>query len=175
MPPSVAGHWSSACVAQPQADGSTLYATLDLTGNGPDRWALTYTLHGDAGCTAKLAAIAIRGSYEVTGPAAVAGAWNARFGFDDKTITPYAQPIADALTAAHCGGSPWQLGVAQSVYAGGCTAFGQYPQAQCTADYDLLDVEGATLHFGNRPADNNMCTPDRRPMQLSAIALIEQR
>jgi len=171
----VTGHWLSTCVAQPQADGSTLYATLDLTGTGSDRWALTYTLHDDAACTAKLVAITIRGSYEVAGPATVAGAWDARFGFDDKTITPYAQPIADALATAHCGDAPWQLGVAQSVYAGGCAAFGQYPQAQCTPDYDLLDVAGATLHFGNRPADNNMCTPDRRPAQLSSIALIEQR
>lgn len=174
-PPSVTGHWLSACVAQPQADGSTLYATLDLTGGDPDRWSLAYTLHGDAACTAKLVTIAIRGSYQVTGPAAVPGAWDARFGFDDKTITPYAQPIADALTAAHCGDAAWQLGAAQSVYAGGCAAFGQYPQARCTADYDLLDVAGAALRFGNRPADNNMCTPDRRPTQLSPIELTAQR
>jgi hypothetical protein len=55
--------------------------------------------------------------------------------------------------------------------AAGCAAFGQYPAAQCPADFDLLDVDGGTLHFGNRPADNNMCTPDRRPTQLSTVGL----
>ena len=173
--PSVAGHWLSACVPQPQADGSTLYATLELTGSDPDRWALAYTLHGDAACAAQLVTIAIHGGYELDEPSPVVpGARDARFAFDDKTITPYVQPIADALGAAHCGSAAWQLGVAQSVYAAGCATFGQYPQAQCSADYDLIDVEGATLHFGNRPADNNMCTPDRRPAELSPIGLTKQ-
>lgn len=172
--PSVTGHWRSACVAQPQADGSTLYATLDLTGTAPSAWALAYTLHGDAACGAKLVTIAIRGRYEVGEPSAIAGAWNARFGFDDKTITPFVQPIADALTAGHCGSAPWQIGAAQSVYAAGCAAFGQYAQPQCGADYDLLGIAGGALRFGNRPADNNLCTPDRRPAQLSALALEKQ-
>ena len=171
-PPSITGHWASACFASPQADGSTLYARIDLTGTSPDHWSLDYTLHGDAQCSAKLVTISIHGEYDVLEPSpAVSGAWDARFGFDDKTITPFVQPIADALGAAKCGTDPWQLGVAQSVYAGGCTAFGQYPQAQCSADYDLLSIEGTTLRFGNRPADNDMCTPEKRPTQLSSLAL----
>ena len=172
-PPSVTGHWASACFAAPQADGSTLYASLDLVGTDPDHWSIDYTLHGDAQCTAKLVTISIHGEYDVLEPSpTVSGAWDARFGFDDKTITPFAQPIADALGAAKCGTAPWQLGVAQSVYAGGCAAFGQNPQEKCSADYDLLSVQGTTLHFGNRPADNDMCTPDKRPTQLSSLALV---
>lgn len=172
--PSLAGHWRSTCVPQPQADGSTLYATLDLTGSAPSAWALAYTLHGDAACAARLVTIAIRGRYEVGEPSAIAGAWTAPFGFDDKTITPFVQPIADALAAGHCGSAPWQLGAAQSVYAAGCAPFGQYAQPQCAADFDLLSVTGSALRFGDRPADNNLCTPARRPAQLSALTLEKQ-
>lgn len=173
--PSVTGKWTSACFPSPQADGSTLYGRIDLTGTDPDRWALDYTLHGDAACTSKVVQVSIHGQYDVIEPSpTVKDAWNARFGFDDKTITPFVQPVADALGAASCGTSPWQVGVAQSVYENGCAAFGQYPKSQCDADYDLLSIEGSTLHFGNRPADNNMCTPDKRPTQLSTVALTRQ-
>jgi len=173
-PPSITGHWASTCFASPQADGSTLYAKLDLTGTDPNKWSLDYTLHGDAQCSAKLVTISIHGAYDVLEPSpTVSGAWDARFGFDDKTITPFVQPIADALGAAKCGTSAWQVGVSQSVYANGCAAFGQYPQSKCQADYDLLSIEGTTLHFGNRPADNDMCTADKRPTQLSALALVK--
>jgi hypothetical protein len=170
--PSVTGHWTSACFASPQADGSTLYARLDLTGTDPNQWSLDYTLHGDAQCSAKVVTISIHGEYDVIEPSkTVSGAWDVRFGFDDKTITPFVQPVADALGGAKCGTTPWQVGVAQSVYAGGCLAFGQYPQTQCPEDYDLLSVDGTTLRFGNRPANNDMCTPDKRPTQLSTVAL----
>jgi len=170
--PTVTGQWASSCFASPQADGSTAYARLALTGTDPNHWSLDYTLHGDAQCSAKLVTISIHGDYDVLEPSkTVPNAWDARFGFDDKTITPFVQPLADALGAAKCGTAPWQVGVAQSVYAGGCTAFGQYPKSQCEADYDLLSVDGTTLHFGNRPADNDMCAPEKRPTQLSAIGL----
>lgn len=46
------------------------------------------TLHGDPACTTKLVVIAIRDSFQVSGPSAVTGAWEARFGCDDKTIPP---------------------------------------------------------------------------------------
>ena len=173
--PSVAGHWRSDCIPSPQADGSTLYAKLDLVGTGADRWALDYTLHGDAACTVELVTISIDGTYAVDKASkTVPDAWDARFAFDDKRITPHVQPLADALAGAHCGTGTWQVGVAQSVYAGGCAAFGQYPAAQCPADYDLLSVEGTQLRFGARPADNNMCTADKRPTALASISLTKQ-
>ena len=170
--PNVTGHWTSACFPSPQADGSTLYGRIDLVGTDPNHWTLDYVLHGDAQCSAKVVTTSIHGEYEVIDPSTVVqGAWNARFGFDDKTITPFVQPVADALGAAKCGSAPWQVGVAQSVYAGGCAAFGQYPQAQCPADYDLVSTDGTTLHFGNRPTDNDMCTAEKRPTALSPLAL----
>ena len=144
-----------------------------MVGTDPDHWALDYTLHGDAACTAKVVNVAIHGEYQVVEPSQIESTWNARFGFDDKTITPFVQPVADALGAASCGSGPWQVGVAQSVYDKGCAAFGQYPKAQCEADYDLLSVEGKTLHFGNRPANNDMCTADKRPTQLSTVSLVQ--
>jgi len=173
--PSVAGHWRSECLPTPQANGSTLYATLDLVGTGTDRWALDYTLHGDAACSAALVTVSIDGTYSIDEPSkVVTDAWNARFGFDDKRITPRVQQLADALTAAHCGTAAWQVGAAQSVYTAGCAAFGQYPAAQCAADYDLVAVDGNSLRFGARPADNNLCNPDKRPTALASISLTKQ-
>jgi hypothetical protein len=52
----------------------------------------------------------------------------------------------------------------------GCLGFGQYPKTQCSADYDLVKVEGDKLQFGKRPADNNMCTPGKRPTALNPNA-----
>ncbi len=44
---------------------------------------------------------------------------------------------------------------------------GQRPIAACEADYDLAHVEGERLTFGARPADNDLCTPAKRPVALS--------
>jgi hypothetical protein len=58
----------------------------------------------------------------------------------------------------------------------GCPALGQYPVADCSQDYAIAKLEngGDVLRFGTRPADNNMCTPDKRPTELSPVALTKQ-
>ena len=40
------------------------------------------------------------------------------------------------------------------------------PVADCGLDHDLMAMDAAGLYFGQRPADNDMCTPDRRPTAL---------
>lgn len=72
-----------------------------------------------------------------------------------------------------CAG-PCGLDDPQSVAEEGCAAFGQYPVDACPADYDLVARDGDTLYFGQRPADNDMCTPERRPTELSPLALALQ-
>ncbi len=49
----------------------------------------------------------------------------------------------------------------------GCAGFGQYPGADCPADYDVVKRDGDDLFFGARPADNDMCTAAKRPAALS--------
>jgi hypothetical protein len=46
----------------------------------------------------------------------------------------------------------------------GCAAW--RPVAVCGEDHDLLALSDAGLHFGVRPADNDMCTPDKLPTAL---------
>jgi hypothetical protein len=163
----IAGHWLSSCFDQ--GDGTFAQLDFDIE---TAQWALDYEVHGSASCDAPLATVHIDGPYAIEGASAtVANAFDARFGFANKTITPHAQPIADALEAGGCGGSPWQLDQPQSVADDGCAAFGQLPVAQCPADYDLVARDGDALRFGKRPADNAMCSADARPEELSPLSL----
>jgi hypothetical protein len=168
--PSIAGRWVSDCTPSPQADGSTQYFRLDFDIQAAD-WAVDYTVHGDAACTVPLVTVHIEGPYTFERPSdAVAGAWEARFGFTRKTIRPEVDGLRDFLNSLEgCGTNDFATGVAQDVYASGCPSFGQYPQAICEADYDLVRLEGDSLVFGVRPADNNMCAPDRRPSAMSPV------
>jgi hypothetical protein len=170
--PDLSGRWVSACLPQPQADGSTNYIDLDFDLTA-DRWALDYVTYGDETCATELVTVHIEGPYELTGASpTLDDVYEARFGFDDKTITPHVTPLADMLNGLDgCGTSAFEVGVSQSVYAAGCPAFGQYPQDVCSADYDLVRLDGDQLTFGNRPADNDMCQPDRRPTELSQLVL----
>lgn len=169
--PSVAGRYGSACLSQKQADGSTTYYDLafDITDK---RWDLDYVVYGDDQCKNKLVTVKIAGPYEVGQPSKAApGAYEATFAFDTKTITPHVDGLAGALAQMGCGSGTWKAGEGQSVFDDkGCPGFGQYPKSQCTADYDLVKVEGDKLQFGKRPADNNMCSPDKRPAELNPTA-----
>lgn len=166
--PSIAGHWESECL--PNEREQFFRLIFDLTDTD---WELDYVVHGDAACSVPLVTVHVEGAYELTAPSlAVPGAWEARFGFDAKTITPHADPIRDYLASIEgCGAAEWQTGVAQDVYQTGCSGFGQYPRERCDADYDLVRLEGGALSFGQRPADNDMCTPERRPTAISPVAL----
>jgi hypothetical protein len=169
----IAGAWRSACLSQPQGDGSTLYATLsfDIT---DARWDLDYVLWGDDECaSAKLLTVAIGGPYAVLGRSVtVEGAYDGRFDFNLRTMTPHVQDFADALASAPgCGDGDFSVGVASDVLEKGCAPFGQYPRIDCPADHDLFARVGDTLRFGERPADNDMCTEARRPKSLGTAVL----
>ena len=162
----VAGHWTSDCAPTP--DGK--HFTMDFH-NTADHWQLAYVVFGDAACTSKLVAVDVTGPYEIGAVSpTVAGAREAVFHFDRKTITPAIQPLADALNGMDCGGG-FAVGAPRDIYDHGCAGFGQYPRAACSADYDVVWREGDQLRFGARPADNNMCTPDHRPTALSPLVL----
>jgi hypothetical protein len=54
--------------------------------------------------------------------------------------------------------------------AAGCAGLGQYPLSSCDRDYDLVSIDGDTLRFGERPADNNMCSEEKRPTATAGLA-----
>lgn len=173
--PDLAGRWKSACLASPQSDGTTQHTDLDFTIDASS-WAVDYTVHGNETCTAPFVRVHIAGPYTLVAPSSqVPGAWDAVFSFTTKTATPEMDAAVGFLSGlANCGDGSFTLGTADDVYTAGCPGLGQYPQSSCSADHDLVKRDGDTLRFGSRPADNNLCTDDRRPTALSAAVLTRQ-
>jgi len=173
--PDLAGRYLSDCLSAPQADGSTSYFVLDFD-IADDAWAVDYTVFGDGTCQSPLFTVRIDGPYEIGAPSEIVdGAYDATFAFADKTITPHAQPIVAMLEGMdQCGTEAWVLDQPQSIYATGCPALGQYPEASCAADHDLVKLDGDSLQFGARPANNDMCTAERRPTALNPVLFRRQ-
>jgi hypothetical protein len=167
--PDIRGRWLSPCL--PQDGGQSFSLDFDLT---QARWALDYAAFGDGDCQVPFLTVHIEGPWEYERPsAAVEGAFEARFGFSEKTVTPHMEAAAGFLASeAGCGRDDgFAEGQATSIYDHGCPGLGQYPRAQCDADYDLVALAGGNLQFGARPADNDMCAPARRPTALSGLPL----
>jgi hypothetical protein len=173
--PSLAGHWvSPTCESSPGQGGSTNHFTRDFTLTATD-WTLAFTLFGDAACTQKLATIDIGGTYRVAGESSrVSGAREAQFTFARRRVIAEAKGFADFLGTTGCGAQPWIAGTPQDLLAGGCAQLGAYPLARCASDNDLVKVDGDKLWFGQRPADNDMCTPERRPQALGAAPVVRR-
>lgn len=174
-PPALAGRYISACTPQPQADGSTNYFKLDFDLSAT-RWALDYIVFADEACSTKALTVNIEGPYEQTAPSdAVEGAWEARFAFDAKRMTPHVDFMVQTLSSIPgCGSSDWALDQTSDISTQGCAAFGQYPISECGADYDLVKLSDGGIQFGARPADNKMCEPAARPTALSPLVSVRQ-
>lgn len=99
------------------------------------------------------------------GAAAVPGAFEAVFGEQRKLVTLLTDDarIVQAFGFAGCG---LVAGAEVDISARGCAKW--KPVAHRGEDHDLLALGPQGLHFGVRPRDNDMCTPDRRPSTLLA-------
>ena len=125
-------------------------------------WDLDYVAHGAAGCTSSFLTVNIQGEYSLEGESdAAEGAREAVFGFSTKTVTGHMEQALEVINGA-CGVTDTAVDVALDI-SGGCAGLGAYPIAECAADYDIVFLSGNTLQFGARPADNNMCSADKRP------------
>ena len=114
-------------------------------------------------------------SYEVGATSAVAGARDGTFRFTRKTLRAHGAMAAGFLSSAQGCGRAFAADTDVDITAEGCAGLGQQPVSACGQDYDLVSLEGDNLRFGQRPADNNMCTPERRPAALSPLAMQRQR
>jgi hypothetical protein len=162
------GRWKSPCVDP--GSGQAIRLTFDLTA---DTWDLAYEVFGDVACASPFLTVDIAGPYSLGGPAAsVQGAREGRFVFAARTVTP-ASDAAASFLQTNCGGGPFATGVATDI-SGGCAALGAYPHSSCPADHDIVAREGDTIRFGQRPADNDMCSEAKRPTALSPLALTRQ-
>jgi Adenomatosis polyposis coli down-regulated 1 len=161
------GKWVSACTSNGMGGGFTL--NFDLT---ETTWKLDYIAFADAMCATKNLTVYIEGGYELgAASTAVMGAREGKFDFDVKTVTPHNDGAAGFLPMA-CGAGSFTVDMATDITAG-CPGLGAYPVADCPSDYDIVKLDGNTLQFGARPADNDMCTAAKRPTALG-VSLTKQ-
>ena len=130
------------------------------------KWTLRFTLYLDP--TKELPVFEFRtyGTYQVLESSKVVSeAYNALFLEEKKFLTLKTEnaELIQGFGFSPCG---LELGVEKDVSETGCSAWAAV--SECNEDHDLLslDAEGM-LFFGERPADNNMCTADRRPSKLT--------
>ena len=128
------------------------------------RWSLVFTHALDPAMEARTFRFRTEGPYGIGAPSeAVADAWEGDFTEERKYVTLLTEDpeIVEAFGMTDCG---LEHGVETDVSERGCAAW--RPVAVCGVDHDLLAMDGADLYFGVRPADNDLCTPDRRPTAL---------
>lgn len=158
------GRWKSACFTQGEGQAAqNVQLDFNIT---KDRWALDYVVFTEGSCKEPFLTNHIEGPYKIgAASGSVAGAYEGEFMFDKKTVTPHMDAAVTILEQA-CGENTYAVKTATDVLEKGCAGFGSRPSAQCAADYDLVKIEGDTLRFGKRPADNDMCVPEKRPTEL---------
>ncbi len=128
------------------------------------QWQLIFTHALDPAMTQRTFQFRTGGGYVITGPsAAVPGAYEATFDEDWKHVTLLTTipEVIAGMGMAECGLTP---NLETDISVTGCAAW--RPVAECGQDHDLLALDGTGLRFGQRPADNDMCTPDKRPTAL---------
>lgn len=129
-------------------------------------WTLVFTLSLDPAQKMKVFQFRTLGTYQVGARSrAVGGAYEAVFTENRKFLTLKTDDpkLAAAFGFGDCGLTPQQE---RDISESGCAAW--KPVRLCPADHDLLalDARGG-LSFGERPRDNDMCTPDKRPTKLT--------
>lgn len=128
------------------------------------RWQLVFTHALDTGMTVRTFQFRTGGPFEV-GEASpnVAGAFQTVFHENWKHVTLLTDDprIVAAMGMGDCG---LTYNLETYVSRTGCAAWA--PVADCGEDHDLFAMDESGIYFGVRPADNDMCTPDRTPTAL---------
>ncbi|MDP3278686.1 MAG: hypothetical protein Q8Q09_26080 [Deltaproteobacteria bacterium] len=162
----LAGRWRNACT--PNGSGGGFSLDFELTAS---EWRLDYVTYAEPACATRMVTVHIEGPYEIGARSAqVSGASEAVFRFTRKTVTAHNAGAVGFLSGLPMCTGPFEVDVARDISASGCAGLGQRPVAACAQDYDLVSVEGDSLRFGQRPADNDMCTADKRPSALAPVS-----
>lgn len=128
------------------------------------RWSLTFTHALDPAMTLRTFQFRTGGAFSVgAASTAVPGAFEGEFKEAWKHLTLLTEDpnLIAAFGMADCDLTP---NLETDISATGCAAWA--PVAECGMDHDLIALDASGVHFGVRPADNDMCTPDRRPTAL---------
>ena len=130
------------------------------------QWTLDFTLALDPEMKMQVFKFRTFGNYQIQEKSPqVANTYHAVFYEEKKFLT---LKTSDENLIKAFGFAPCHLtiDVEQDISANGCSAWKSVKD--CPGDYDLLslDKEGK-LYFGNRPADNDMCSAEKRPNSLT--------
>lgn len=130
------------------------------------KWTLVFTLGLDPELKMQVFQFRTFGTYKVQGKSnKVADTYNALFTEEKKLLT---LKTSDENLIRVFGFAPCNmtLDVEQDVSEKGCS--GWKSVADCPGDNDLLSLDkDGKLYFGNRPQDNDMCSPEKRPTSLT--------
>ena len=130
------------------------------------KWTLDFTLSLDPEMKMQVFNFRTFGTYKVQAKSTkVADTYNAVFYEEKKFLT---LKTSDENLIKAFGFAPCNLTVdiEQDVSVNGCS--GWKSVNECPGDYDLLSLDkDGKLYFGNRPQDNDMCSPDKRPTSLT--------
>jgi len=167
-PPSLVGGWNTACTPMSDKQGFSLDFDIQAA-----NWAVDYAVFGDKECKTKFFTVRIEGPYALGGASAAgAGIFDGKFSFAKKSITPHNDAAAKFLASADgCNTAGFKANTAKDISESGCAKLGQRPLKDCGADFDLVKVEGDVLTFGERPANQDMCTEAKRPKALSKLSM----
>lgn len=129
-------------------------------------WTLEFTLGLDPNLNNQVFQFRTFGSYKIIESSSIiTHAFNAEFGEDKKFLTLKTDDpqLIEAFGFSSCELIPF---VEKDISADGCALWKTVEE--CPIDYDLLAMdEKGLLYFGVRPPDNDMCSADKRPTQLT--------
>ncbi len=128
------------------------------------QWSLIFTHALDPAMTMRTFQFRTGGGYAVGAPSPVVeGAFQTVFDEDWKRVTLLTDvpEIVAGMGMAECN---LTVNLEADISGTGCAAW--RPVAVCGQDHDLLALSADGLHFGVRPADNDMCSPDKTPTAL---------
>ena len=163
--PDISGTWRTDCLAQ-TGQGGTFYSTYEDKDQGPQP-RFTVTVYSDAKCTMPSYAIGDEATQEVGAAiASIPGAYEYNVLYKRVFATAFDASGAALLQGAHCGTTPYTLRVEKDVSATGCLYFPAL--STCSADYDIVKVDGDHLYNGVR-SGADMCTPAGRPTALNSF------
>lgn len=142
------------------------YGTREFT-FADGHWQLIFTHALDQGMTMRTFQFRTGGPFEIgQGSDVVKGAFHGVFHEDWKHVTLLTEnpEIVGAMGMADCG---LTYNLEADISATGCAAW--RPVESCGQDHDLFAMDANGVYFGVRPADNDMCTPDKTPTALLPV------
>ena len=155
----ITGTWAS---PSPEDIGNGLFVTREFTMSS-STWDLTFKMFADQQQTMPIFTLNVEGPYSLNEHSSVQSAYEGVFGFSRRTLTLHTSD-PDTIAAFGFQDCDLELNKPGDISLQTCSFFPSI--TQCPQEYDIVKVSGGRLQFGSRPADNNMCTPDKRPTAL---------